>query len=93
MMLKAFVLTTLDSAARITRYISEELFGEGLKIKFLKNRFFPTLVIIGLAGWLALSNWKAIWPVFGAANQLVAALCLMIVSVYLLHKKLSLIHI
>ena len=86
-MLKTFVLTTLDSATRITRYMGEELFGEGLKIKILKNRFASTAVIIALASWLALGDWKAIWPVFGAANQLVAALCLLIVSVYLLNKK------
>ncbi len=87
MMLKTFVLTTLDSATRITRYMGEELFGEGLKIKILKNRFASTAVIVALASWLALGNWKAIWPVFGAANQLVAALGLLIVSVYLLNKK------
>jgi len=87
MMLKTFVLTTLDSATRITRYMGEELFGEGLKIKILRNRFASTAVIIALAAWLALGNWKAIWPVFGAANQLVAALGLLIASVYLLNKK------
>ena len=87
MVLKTFVLTTLDSATRITRYITEELFGEGLRIRFLKNRFFSTLFIAIFAGWLALGNWKAIWPVFGAANQLVAALCLLVVSVYLLSKN------
>lgn len=87
MMLKTFVMTTLDSATRITRYIGEELFGEGLKIKALRNRYLSTFVIIALSGWLALGNWKAIWPVFGAANQLVAALTLLIVSLYLLRIK------
>jgi carbon starvation protein len=86
MMLKTFVLTTLDSATRIARYITEELFEEGMKIKFLKNRLFSSSIIILFSGWLALGNWKAIWPVFGAANQLVAALCLLIISVYLLSR-------
>ncbi|UCC67579.1 MAG: carbon starvation protein A, partial [Armatimonadota bacterium] len=43
--LKTFIMTTLDSATRITRYIGEELFGEGLGIAFLRNRFAATLLI------------------------------------------------
>ena len=86
-MLNAFVLTTLDSATRINRYITEELFGEGFKIRIFKNRYFATMIIVGLALWLALSNWQAIWPIFGASNQLVAALVLMLVSAYLVSIK------
>jgi carbon starvation protein len=82
-MLKTFVMTTLDSATRITRYITEELFGEGLKIKILKNRYASTTVIILLALCLALGNWQAIWPIFGASNQLVAALALIVATIYL----------
>lgn len=92
MMLKTFVMTTLDSATRITRYITEELLGESFKIKLLKNRYLSTLIIIAFAGWLALGNWKTIWPVFGAANQLVAALALLIISVYLLSKNRPVIY-
>jgi len=41
-----------------------------------------------LAGALALGNWKAIWPMFGAANQLIASLVLIVASVYLFtHKR------
>ncbi|MFC1658726.1 carbon starvation protein A [Candidatus Omnitrophota bacterium] len=86
-MLNAFVLTTLDSATRINRYIAEEFFGEALKIKIFKNRFFSTALITGLALWLALGNWQAIWPIFGASNQLVAALALMLVYAYLLKAR------
>jgi carbon starvation protein len=86
MMVKAFVLTTLDSATRISRYFAEELFGEGLKIRALKNRYLASGVVIILAGYLALGNWQAIWPVFGASNQLVAALALLVVTTYLLSK-------
>ena len=85
--LNAFILTTLDSATRITRYIAQELFG-------IKNRYFSTLVIVTLAGWLALGKdsantplWKVIWPAFGASNQLVAALALLVVSCWLLSKN------
>ena len=81
--LKTFVLTTLDSATRIGRYIREELFGQTLRIRPMRNRFFTTLFITGFALYLALGNWKAIWPVFGAANQLVAALVFLVVTLYL----------
>ncbi|UCH12768.1 MAG: carbon starvation protein A [Candidatus Omnitrophota bacterium] len=86
-MLNAFVMTTLDSATRINRYITEELFGEGLKIKIFRNRYFSTAIIIAVTLWLALGNWQAIWPIFGASNQLVAALVLMVVSAYLINAK------
>jgi len=82
-MLNSFVMTTLDTATRVNRYITEELFGEGLKLKIFGNRYFSTAVVIFFAGYLAFGNWKAIWPIFGASNQLVAALALLVVTVYL----------
>jgi len=82
--LKTFVLTTLDSATRIGRYIGEELFGQALRIRPMRNRFFSTLFITAFALYLALGNWKVIWPVFGAANQLVAALVFLVITLYLL---------
>ncbi len=85
--LNAFVMTTLDSATRINRYMTEELFGESFKIKILKNRYVSTAVVIVFVLVLALGNWKSIWPVFGAANQLVAALTLMVITAYLLAMK------
>ncbi len=79
--LNAFVLTTLDTATRITRYLTQELFG-------IKNRYLATLIIVGISGWLAMSgNWDKIWPIFGASNQLVAALSLIVISSWLLSRK------
>lgn len=85
--LNIFILTTLDSATRITRYVSEELFR-------IKNRYLSTFVVVALSGLLALGKdsaqnplWKKIWPVFGASNQLVAALALLVISCWLLSKK------
>lgn len=83
-MLKTFIMTTLDSATRITRFITTELFAGSMKITPLKNRYAATVVVIVLAGFLALGNWKAIWPIFGASNQLIAAIVLMIISMYLM---------
>jgi len=82
-MLNSFVMTTLDTAARVNRYITEELVGEGLKWKIFQNRYFSTLIVVLFAGYLAFGNWKAIWPIFGASNQLVAALALVVVTIYL----------
>jgi carbon starvation protein len=86
-MLKTFIMTTLDSATRITRYIGEELFGETLGLRLFKNPYFNTLVVILFALWLSLGSWQAIWPVFGAANQLVASLTLFVVTVWLLSRN------
>lgn len=89
LILNAFVMTTLDTAARITRYIASELFGDGFGIKIFKNKYFATLVVIALAGLLAFSDWKRIWPIFGAANQLIAAIVLILMTVVLLTLKKS----
>lgn len=80
--LNAFILTTLDTATRIGRYLTEELFG-------IKNRYLATALVVIIAGAVALTGaWQKIWPIFGASNQLVAALALLVVSFWLLmHKK------
>jgi len=79
--LNAFILTTLDTATRISRYLTEELFG-------IKNRYFSTLIIVLLSAALAFSGqWTKIWPAFGASNQLVAAMALFVISSWLLAKK------
>lgn len=79
--LNAFILTTLDSATRITRYLTEEFLS-------IKNRYLATLIVIIFSGLLALSGaWQKIWPVFGASNQLVAALTLLVISCWLFAAK------
>jgi len=86
-MLKTFIVTTLDTATRITRYIGTELFGEKLGIGFMKNMYMNSALVIGLATYLAMGPWQNIWPVFGASNQLVAALALLVVTTWLLSRK------
>jgi len=85
-LLNAFVMTTLDSATRITRYIFGELLGDAFHLRVFRNRYATTLLVGVLAGALALGNWQAIWPVFGSSNQLIAAMVLIIVSVYLMRR-------
>ncbi len=85
-MLNAFVLTTLDTATRLGRFISTELLGK--KVRPLGNRWIASLFILVFAGILGgTEGYKAIWPVFGASNQLVAALALIVVSSYLVGIK------
>lgn len=80
-LLNAFILTTLDTATRISRYLTEELFA-------VKNRYLSTLCVIIVSTLLALSGkWQRIWPVFGASNQLVAALALFVITCWLLSQK------
>jgi carbon starvation protein len=86
-MLKTFIMTSLDTATRISRYMCNELLGETFGIRIMKNKYVAVLLVGVLAGALALGNWKAIWPVFGASNQLIASLVLIVASVYLLTRN------
>jgi carbon starvation protein len=85
-MLNAFVLTTLDTGTRLGRLIFSELLGKNAPI--FKNRWAASSAILLFAAILgATEGYKAIWPVFGASNQLVAALALIVVSSYLVAIK------
>ncbi|MHC4544478.1 MAG: carbon starvation CstA family protein [Planctomycetota bacterium] len=88
-MLKTFIMTSLDTATRISRYMCNELLGETFGIRIMKNKYVAVLLVGVLAGALALGNWRAIWPVFGASNQLIASLVLIVASVYLLTRNRS----
>ncbi|MBD3347178.1 MAG: carbon starvation protein A [Chitinivibrionales bacterium] len=85
-MLKTFIMTTLDSATRITRYICNELFGDSLGIPFMKNKYAATAIVGVLSAALALGNWKALWPAFGTANQLIGSLVFIIATIYLMSR-------
>lgn len=85
-MLNAFVLTSLDTGTRLSRFILSELLGK--KAKIFNNRWASSAFILVFAAFLGgTESYKAIWPVFGASNQLVAALALIIVSSYLLSRN------
>lgn len=84
----SFAGTTLDSATRIQRYIGTELFSS-LKIKAFNNMYVSTLFAVLTAGLLAFSTGAngsgalALWPLFGAVNQTLAALSLIVITLYL----------
>jgi carbon starvation protein len=86
LMLNAFVITTLDTATRLGRFILTEV--GGFRIKVINNRWVASILTVAAAGLIASTGGiKAIWPVFGATNQLVAALALVVVSTYLIGVK------
>ena len=84
----SFAGTTLDTATRIQRYVIGEL-GQGLKLNFLTNRYTATALAVGSALILAFATGAsgkgalALWPLFGAVNQTLAALALIIITLYL----------
>jgi len=87
----AFALTTLDTATRLGRYIFQELTEMGSSDKDSakkdgwSSKIIATFVTVFCGGALALSGkWSAIWPIFGSANQLLAALALLAISVWLM---------
>jgi len=86
LMVEGFVVTTLDSAVRLNRYIFEEFWRRIFKDvpAICKKFWFNSGLAVILMFALAVSNgYKLIWPVFGASNQLLAALTLIAVTVWL----------
>ncbi len=90
LMVEGFVVTTLDTAVRLNRYLFEELWQMIFKNvpKLLKTYLFNALLCVVLMFLLAYKNTVMIlWPVFGSANQLLAGLALIAVSVWLIYRK------
>lgn len=81
----AFALTSLDTATRLGRYIFQEFFEKEEGDKNLgTNMYFATTITVAAGTLLVFSGQGlALWPVFGSANQLLAALALLAVSVWL----------
>jgi carbon starvation protein len=87
----AFALTSLDTATRLARYMFTEFFlkdGEDPKTvtgfkKVLINPYFATAITVGIGIWLGSTGYTMIWPLFGAANQLLAGLALLAVAAWL----------
>lgn len=87
----SFAGTTLDTATRIQRYIIAELFTT-FKMNFLTGKYVATFIAVGTALLLAFATGASgngalkLWPLFGAVNQTLAGLALIIITVYLKSK-------
>lgn len=84
----SFAGTTLDTATRIQRYIVSEIAND-LKINILTNRYIATAFVVITAAALAFASGAdgkgalTLWPMFGAVNQTLAALALIVITLYL----------
>lgn len=102
--ISAFMMTSLDTATRLGRFICQELFmprqtsdekysqKKPVKINIVRelfiNKYIASFVIVVLSMALALSGEAAsLWPIFGASNQLMSAITLLIISLWLLSKN------
>ena len=91
MCVSALALTSLDSVARIGRMSFQELFyGDTTDTskmpgwqKVLTNKYFATIISLFFGYLLTLGGYNNIWPLFGSANQLLAALVLIALAVFL----------
>ena len=79
----SFAATSLDTGVRIQRFIIAEL-GEAWNVRALQNRFVGGFlaVLLPLVLFLA-GKHGTLWPLFGAANQMLAGLSLVVVTVWL----------
>lgn len=102
--ISAFMMTSLDTATRLGRFICQELFMPRTKSehtesgfsentvsgfrKILTNKYTASVLIVAISMGMALSGEAAaIWPIFGASNQLMAALTLLVISLWLLSRN------
>ena len=89
MFVSALALTSLDAVARIGRMSFQEFFEveEGKEasplVKFATNKYVATLITLAGGYLLSLGGYNNIWPLFGSANQLLGAMVLVSLSVFL----------
>lgn len=102
--ISAFMMTSLDTATRLGRFICQELFmprakGEDQAVdvkainplrKVLLNKYVASAIIVLSSVFLATSGEApALWPIFGASNQLMSAITLLVISLWLLSRNVN----
>lgn len=89
----AFALTTLDTCTRLARFTLQEYFEDvksPIGSKISQNRYVSTSVVVFLSILLLASgSFSVLWPIFGSANQLLAALALLAIAVWLSKQKIK----
>jgi len=94
-MVACFAATTLDTSTRLQRYVIQEI-GASLRIAPLRGKYVATTVAVVTGGAIALvpgpagpgSGGLILWPLFGATNQLLAGLALVVLVFFLLRRNL-----
>lgn len=92
----SFAATTLDTATRLQRYVVAEL-GTAWGVPAVAKKHPATIIAVVTALILAFYNGTGLgalklWPLFGATNQLLAGLSLLVVTIYLARKKVSVVY-
>ena len=90
LLVEGFVITTLDAAVRLNRYLFEELWRILFKNvpKLIRHYWFNSGLSVVLMLILAKTNaFSLLWPIFGTANQMLAALSLLAVSAWLMLRR------
>ena len=89
MCVSALAMTTVDAVARIGRMSFQELFAtsdgseKGPVAKFFSNTWVSTILTLAGGWFLCQAGYMNIWPLFGSANQLLGALVLTALAVFL----------
>jgi carbon starvation protein len=83
MVLSTFIFDTLDSATRLGRYILQELFGTTSKLSGYITTAATVLVPLGFLLMSGKGSFRKFWVLFGTSNQLLAALSLLAITVWL----------
>ena len=87
----SFALTTLDSATRLLRFNISEI-GDTIKLSLFSNRYLSSLVaviVIGSLGFYEVNGQAAglaLWQLFGTTNQILGALTLFTITLYLMQR-------
>ena len=83
MFVSALALTTLDAVSRIARMSLQELVEDNKSLQWLTNKSVATAIYLFGGYLLGLGGYQNIWPLFGATNQLLAAMTLITLAVFL----------
>ncbi|MBM3328577.1 MAG: carbon starvation protein A [Calditrichaeota bacterium] len=86
LMVEGFVITSLDSAVRFVRYLLEEFWTvvwPGAPALVKHPLFNSGIAVAGMWGLAAGNSFALLWPIFGSANQLLAALTLITITIWL----------
>lgn len=104
--ISAFMMTSLDTATRLGRFLVQELFlpravqdaseneqaqaKMGIVRHVLTNKYWASLFFVVISIFMALSGEAAaLWPIFGASNQLMAGLTFLVITLWLLSKQVN----